>query len=177
MASEKILEKKKQVVSDLKEKISNRGSIVVADYRGLTVEQDTELRTAMREEGIEYKVIKNNYIKHAIEGTENEELGKFLFGPSALAMSKDEIAPSKILSKFAKKFKALEIKGGIVNGKLVELDEINKLAELPSREELIAKMLGSFNAPISGFVNVLNGNLRGLVVALNAIAEQKQESA
>ena len=177
MANDKILEIKKQAVLELSKKISNAGSMILADYRGLTVEEDTELRVAMREEGIEYKVIKNNYIRHAVEGTDIAQLKTILFGPTAVALSDDEILPSKVLAKFAKKFKAFEIKGGIVDGKIVEIDEINALAALPSKDELIAKMLGSLNSPISGFVNVLNGNIKGLVVALNSIAEKKQQES
>lgn len=177
MASDKILESKKQAVSELKEKINNAGSMILADYRGLTVEEDTEMRAALREANIEYKVIKNNYIRHAVDGTGLEDLLSILVGPTAVAMADDEVAPSKALAAFAKKYETFEIKGGIVDGKVVSIDDIKQLALLPSKEELIAKMLGSMNAPISGFVNVLNGNLRGLVVALNAIVEQKQASA
>jgi len=177
VANDKIIEIKKQKVSELSEKINNAGSMILADYRGLTVEEDTQLRAALRAEGIDYKVIKNNYIRHAVDGTKLESLKNVLVGPTAVAMSSDEVAPSKLLSKFAKQFEAFEIKGGVVDGRVVDVKEILQLAQLPSKEELIAKMLGSLNAPISGFVNVLNGNIRGLVVALNAIAEQKQESA
>lgn len=177
MASDKILESKKQAVSELKEKINNAGSMILADYRGLTVEEDTAMRAALRDAGIEYKVIKNNYIRHAVDGTDMKSLLDILVGPTAVALADDEISPSKAMATFAKKYDAFEIKGGVVDGKVVSIDDIKHLAMLPSKEELIAKMLGSMNAPISGFVNVLNGNLRGLVVALNAIAEQKQESA
>jgi len=177
MANEKILEVKKEAVAQLMEKINNAGSMILADYRGLTVEEDTELRVALREVGIDYKVVKNNYLRHAVQGTEIEELKNILVGPTAIALSDDEILPSKVLTKFAKQFEALEIKGGVVSGKIVALDEINSLAALPSKNELIAKMLGSLNAPISGFVNVLNGNMRGLVVALNGIVEKKQQES
>ncbi len=178
MASEKILEMKKQQVKELSEKLTNANALVLADYRGLTVEQDTELRSKMRAEGIEYKVVKNNIIRHAVEGTDLEALGEFLSGPTSIAISNDEVAPAKILFQYAKKFKVLEIKAGAVDGKVIGLDGIEKLAKLPSKEELIAKMLGSMNSPITGFVTVLNANIKGLAVALNAIIEKKQtESA
>ncbi|ACL74697.1 50S ribosomal protein L10 [Ruminiclostridium cellulolyticum] len=173
MPSNRILEQKKQVVSDLTEKIKSAQSIVLADYRGLTVEQDTELRTALRKAGVEYKVVKNKLTSLAMKES-GLELDEFLTGPTAMAISSaDAVAPAKVLSEFSKKFDKLELKVGVVEGKVIDLDGIKALAELPSREVLIAKVLGGFNAPISGFVNVLNGNMRGLVVALNAISEQK----
>ncbi|AEY64622.1 MULTISPECIES: 50S ribosomal protein L10 [Eubacteriales] len=173
MPSNKILEQKKQVVTDLTEKIKSAQSIVLADYRGLTVEQDTELRNALRKAGVEYKVVKNTLTSLAMKES-GIELDDFLTGPTAMAISSsDAVAPAKVLSEFAKKFDKLELKVGVVEGKVIDLEGVKALAELPSREVLIAKVLGGFNAPISGFVNVLNGNMRGLVVALNAIAEQK----
>ena len=173
MPSNKILEQKKQVVTDLTEKIKSAQSIVLADYRGLTVEQDTELRNALRKAGVEYKVVKNTLTSLAAKES-GLELDEFLTGPTAMAISSsDAVAPAKVLSEFAKKFEKLELKVGVVEGKVIDLEGVKALAELPSREVLIAKVLGGFNAPISGFVNVLNGNMRGLVVALNAIAEQK----
>ncbi|WP_024833003.1 50S ribosomal protein L10 [Ruminiclostridium josui] len=173
MPSNKILEQKKQVVTDLTEKIKSAQSIVLADYRGLTVEQDTELRNALRKAGVEYRVVKNSLTSLAMKES-GLELDDFLVGPTSMAISStDAVAPAKVLSEFAKKFEKLELKVGVVEGKVIDLEGIKALAELPSREVLIAKVLGGFNAPISGFVNVLNGNMRGLVVALNAIAEQK----
>ncbi|EGD47399.1 ribosomal protein L10 [Ruminiclostridium papyrosolvens DSM 2782] len=173
MPSNKILEQKKQVVTDLTEKIKSAQSIVLADYRGLTVEQDTELRNALRKAGVEYKVVKNTLTSLAMKES-GIEVDDFLTGPTAMAISSsDAVAPAKVLSEFAKKFEKLELKVGVVEGKVIDLEGVKALAELPSREVLIAKVLGGFNAPISGFVNVLNGNMRGLVVALNAIAEQK----
>lgn len=173
MPSNKILEQKKQVVTDLTEKIKSAQSIVLADYRGLTVEQDTELRNALRKAGVEYKVVKNTLTSLAMKES-GIELDDFLTGPTAMAISSsDAVAPAKVLSEFAKKYEKLELKVGVVEGKVIDLEGVKALAELPSREVLIAKVLGGFNAPISGFVNVLNGNMRGLVVALNAIAEQK----
>lgn len=174
LPSNKILEQKKQVVADLTDKVKAAQSIVLADYRGLTVEQDTELRNALRAAGVEYKVVKNTLTSFAMKENGLEALDPFLNGPTAMALSAtDAVAPAKVLSEFAKKFEKLELKVGVVEGKVIDVDGIKALADLPSREVLIAKVLGGFNAPISGFVNVLNGNMRGLVVALNAIAEQK----
>ncbi len=174
MPSNRILEQKKQVVADLTEKVKAAQAIVLADYRGLTVEQDTELRNALRAAGVEYRVVKNTLTSFAMKENGLEGLDPYLNGPTAMALSStDAVAPAKVLSEFAKKFEKLELKVGVVEGKVIDIDGIKALAELPSREVLIAKVLGGFNAPISGFVNVLNGNMRGLVVALNAIAEQK----
>lgn len=174
MPSEKTLQGKKEVVQELSEKIKSAKTIVLADYRGLTVEQDTELRNALRKAGVEYKVVKNTLTRFAANENGLEGLDPFLNGPTAMAISTaDPVAPAKVLSEFSKKYEKLELKAGVVEGKVIDIDGIKALAELPPREVLIAKVLGGFNAPISGFVNVLNGNLRGLAVALNAIAEKK----
>ncbi len=174
MPSEKTLNAKKEVVSELSTKFKEAKAMVLADYRGLTVEQDTELRSALRKAGVEYKVVKNTMTKFAADQNGLEGLDPFLNGPTALALSTtDPVAPAKVLSDYAKKYDKLELKVGVVEGKIIDLAGIKALAELPPKEVLIAKVLGGFNAPISGFVNVLNGNIRGLVVALNAIAEQK----
>jgi len=172
--SEKVLQQKKEVVKELTEKIKAAKSLVLTDYRGLTVEQDTDLRNALRKAGVEYKVVKNTLTRFAAKENGLDGLDSFLNGPTAIAMSDtDPVAPAKILSEYTKKYEKLELKVGVVEGKVIDVNGIKALADLPSREVLIAKVLGGFNAPISGFVNVLNGNLRGLVVALNAIAEKK----
>jgi large subunit ribosomal protein L10 len=177
MPSESILQQKKEVVKALTEKISAAKALVLADYRGLTVEQDTELRSALRKAGVEYKVVKNTLTKFAAKENGLEELDPFLNGPTALALSdSDPVAPAKVLSEYAKKYDKLELKVGVVEGKVIDINGIKALADLPPREVLIAKALGGLNAPISGFVNVLNGNIRGLVVALNAIREQKENA-
>ncbi|TYQ17653.1 UNVERIFIED_CONTAM: LSU ribosomal protein L10P [Acetivibrio alkalicellulosi] len=174
MASEKILQQKKEIVKELSEKMKDAKSIVFADYRGLTVEQDTDLRNALRKAGVEYKVVKNNLTKLAADENGLGELETFFKGPTAMALSKeDAVAPAKVLADYAKKYKLLELKVGVVEGKIFDADALKAIAELPSKEELIAKVLGGMKSPITGFVNVLNGNIRGLVVALNAIAEKK----
>jgi large subunit ribosomal protein L10 len=176
MPSASVLEQKKKLVDLLADKIKHSQSIVLADYRGLTVEQDTQMREDLRKAGIDYKVYKNTLAKRAAISNGYEALEKYLEGPTAIAFSEtDPVLPSKMLVEYAKKFKMLEVKAGIVEGKVVGEAEIKQLAELPSREELVAKALGALNSPIVGFVNVLNGNLRGLVVALNAIREQKEQ--
>lgn len=177
MPSEKTLQAKKIVVNALSEKVKAAKSIVLADYRGLTVEQDTELRNALRKAGVEYKVVKNTLTRFAAKENGLDGLDPFLNGPTAMATSEtDPVAPAKVLAEYAKKYDKLELKAGVVEGKVIDVNGIKALAELPPREVLIAKVLGTFNAPISGFVNVLNGNLRGLAVVLNAIAEKKAQA-
>lgn len=174
MPSEKTLQQKKEVVNELTQKIKVAKTIVFADYRGLTVEQDTQLRSELRKAGVEYKVVKNTLTKFAAKENGLDGIDTFLNGPTSMAYSEnDYVAPAKVLSDFAKKFEKLEIKVGVVDGKVVSVESIKDLADLPSKEVLIARVLGGLNAPISGLVNVLNGNIRGLVVALNAIAEKQ----
>lgn len=177
LPKEHTLNKKREVINELSNKMKSAKAMVFADYRGLTVEQDTDLRAALRKAGVEYKVIKNTLARFAAKENELDELDSFFNGPTAMASSEtDPVAPAKILSEYAKKYNKLELKVGVVEGKIIDTNGIKALAELPSREVLIAKVLGGFNAPISGLVNILNGNIRGLVVALNAIAEQKQSA-
>ena len=174
MPSQETLQQKQQVVKELSEKMSSAQAMVFVDYRGLTVEQDTELRNALRKAGVEYKVVKNTLIRFAAKENNIDALEQYLNGPTAVALSaEDPVAPAKVISEFAKKYDKLQIKSGVVDKKVIDVEGVKALAELPPREVLIAKVLGGFNAPISGFVNVLNANIRGLVVALNAIAEKK----
>lgn len=174
MPSEKTMSLKKAQVEELVAKLKDAKSAVFADYRGLTVEQDTKLRKELREAGIDYAVIKNSVIRFAADEIGLTGLDKMIEGPTAVAISlTDPVAPSKLLSKYAKDLEKFDLKGGVVEGKVVDVNGVNAIASLPSKEELIAKMLGSMKSPINGLVNVLNGNIRGLVVALNAIAEKK----
>jgi len=167
MPSEKILEKKKAVVEELAQKLKDAKSIVLADYRGLTVEQDTKLRKALREAGVEYKVIKNSIISFAVRNSDLEGISKYLSGPTAVAMSAtDPVAPSKVLAKFAKDNKQLEIKGGMVEGNIIDVAGVEELASTPSREELLGRLIGS-----------LQGSLYGLAIALNAIADKQEQPA
>lgn len=178
MPKENTLNQKREVIDRISSRMKAAKSVIFADYRGLTVEQDTELRRALRNAGVEYKVVKNTLTKFAAKENGLEELYPYLNGPTSMASSDtDPVAPAKVLCDFAKKYESFELKVGVVEGKVMDVDGIKALAELPSREVLIARVLGGFNAPISGFVNVLNANIRGLVVALNAIAEKKQQAS
>ena len=156
MPSEKVLEEKKAMVAALKDRLGSAQAGVLADYRGLSVSQDTELRSKLREAGVDYTVIKNNIIRFAVDGTDLAELDPVLHGPTALATSSaDVISPAKVLVDFAKDNQELEIKGGFVDGKVISVDEINVYAAIPSKEVLISKMLGSLQSPISALARTL----------------------
>ncbi|NLX61826.1 MAG: 50S ribosomal protein L10 [Tissierellia bacterium] len=173
--SSKALEKKKQIVEEIKEKIEKSQSVVLVDYRGLNVDQVTQLRKKYREAGVDYKVYKNTLMRFAFKEAGYEEFNEYLTGPNAVAFGFDDpVAPAKVTHEFAKEHESLEIKAGIGDGKIVSLDEIKRLADLPSREVLIAQVLGGLNAPIAGFANVLQGTIRSLVYALNAIKEKQE---
>ena len=164
-------------VAELTEKMSGAQSIVITDYRGLNVSALTELRKQLREAGVEYKVAKNTFTRRAAKNAGIEGLDEILTGPTAIAFSfADPVAPAKILTEFAKKQKALEIKAGVLEGQVIGLDQIKDLADLPSYEQLLAMVAGTFQAPITGLVNVLQGPLRKFVYAVDALRRQ-QESA
>jgi large subunit ribosomal protein L10 len=147
---------------------------VLVDYKGINVEADTKLRKELREADVEYFVVKNTMLLRAAKNIGFDELENVLTGTTALAVSKDDaVSAAKILAKFADASKdKFTVKAGFVEGKILDADGVNRLAKLPGREELVAMTLRGLNAPIAGFVNVLNGNIRGLCVALNAIAEK-----
>ena len=178
MPNERVLETKQAYVEELAAKMRSASAGVLVDSKGVNVAQDTKLRRDLREAGVEYTIIKNTMLRFAAHKIGFEELEQHLSGMSALAVSpNDPVVAAKILSEFAAKNNKMEIKAGFVDGKIISAEEVSDLAKLPSREELIARALGGLNAPISGFVGVLSATMRGLVVALNAIAEQKGETA
>ena len=150
------VELKQPIVQAIAEEIKDAQSVVLVDYRGLTVAQDTELRKQLREAGIVYKVYKNTMMKRAFEGTECEALEHCLEGPSAIAISKDDAtAPARILCKFAKDAPALELKGGVVEGTAYDVAGLTELSKIPSREELLSRLLGSMQSPITNFARVI----------------------
>lgn len=150
------VELKQPVVKEISEKIEGAQSLVLVDHRGLTVAQDTELRKQLRAEGISYKVYKNTMMNLAFKGTEFEGLLQYLEGPSALAVSKeDATAPARVLVNFAKTADKLEIKGGIVEGTLYDAAALNEIAKIPSRNDLLSKLLGSMQSPITNFARVM----------------------
>ena len=151
------VEIKAPIVDEIAENIKDAQSLVVVDYRGLTVEQDTQLRKNLREAGVIYKVYKNTFITRAIKGTEFEGIQEYLEGPTAIAVSKsDATAPARVLANFAKTAQALEIKAGIVEGTLYDAKGMGTIAAIPSRDELLSKLLGSFKNPITNFARVMN---------------------
>lgn len=151
------VELKKPIVEEISENIKDAQSVVLVDYRGLTVEEDTKLRKELRNAGITYKVYKNTMMNFAFKGTDFEQLSDQLEGPSAIAISKDDAtAPARVIAKFAKNAPALEIKAGVVEGTLYDAKGMEAIAKIPSREELLSKFLGSIQSPITNFARVMN---------------------
>ena len=151
------VELKQPVVEEISAHIKDAQSVVLVDYRGLTVEQDTRLRKQLREAGVTYKVYKNTMMNFAFKGTDFEALTPYLEGPSAVAISaEDATAPARILCKFAKEANKLEIKGGVVEGVAYDAQGIGEIAKIPSREELLSRLLGSMQSPIANFARVMN---------------------
>lgn len=150
------VELKQPIVAAIAEDIKDAQSIVLVDYRGLTVAQDTELRKQLREAGVVYKVCKNTMMRRAFEGTEFAGLDEYLEGPSAIAISKDDAtAPARIICKFAKEADKLELKAGVIEGTLYDVAALTELAEIPSREVLLSRLLGSMQSPITNFARVI----------------------
>ena len=150
------VELKQPIVEEIKASLDGAKGVVLVDHRGLTVEQDTVLRKSLREAGVTYKVYKNTLVKRAIEGTEFESLKDLLEGPSAIAISKSEATtPASIICKFAKTNDKLEVKGGVVEGAFYDAKGVEVLSTIPSREELLAKFLGSIQSPITNFARVI----------------------
>ncbi len=151
------IEEKKPIVAEIKEALDGAKGVVLVDYRGLTVAQDTELRRNARKEDVLYKVYKNTMVKLAIEDTEWSELKKDLDGPTAVVISKnDATAPARIMADFAKDAKALERKSGVVEGTYYDSEGIKVIATIPSREVLLSRLLGSLQSPIANLARVLN---------------------
>jgi Ribosomal protein L10 len=151
------VELKQPIVEEISANIKDAQSVVLVDYRGLTVEQDTNLRKQLREAGITYKVYKNTMMNFAFKGTDCESLAPYLEGPSAIAISStDATAPARILCKFAKDANKLEIKAGIVEGMAYDAAGIAEIAKIPSREELLSRLFGSMQSPVANFARVMN---------------------
>lgn len=164
MANAKIIERKAEVVSEIKNKFENAKSVVLFDYRGLTVAEVTELRRALRANNSDYKVYKNTLTKRAVDEL-NINLDEYLSGPSAISFSEDELSPVKVISDFAKKHSALELKAGIVEGKVANAAELEKYAAIPSREGLLTMLAGG-----------LIGTIRDLSICLDLYSKEKEEN-
>ena len=172
---ENIIQEKQKIIEEIKEKVNEAQAVVLVDYRGLNVEELTELRSKYREVGVEYKVYKNTMMRFAFKDAGYEDFNEYLTGPNAVAFGfEDLVQAAKITHEFSKDHEKLEIKAGIVDGKIIGIEEVKSLASLPSKEVLIAQALGGLNAPITGFANVLQGNIRNLVYALDAIRQQQE---
>ncbi|MDD3150808.1 MAG: 50S ribosomal protein L10 [Candidatus Gastranaerophilales bacterium] len=174
MATKAFKEEKLQTVKD---SVSKAKVAIATDYKGLSVEEITKLRRALQKEGAEFTVVKNTLAKIAIEGTDFAPLAELLQGTTALAFGfQDEVSPAKIIEKFIKETKKAEIKGGVLDGKVLSVEQVQELAKLPSKEELYAKMLGCINSPASGIANCVNGVLTALVRAMDQVREQKESA-
>lgn len=179
MPNARVLSEKQAVVAALAEKLKNSMGGVLVDYTGTTVAVDTEMRRAMRSAGVDYAVVKNTLTRIAANQVGFEELDPVLNGATALAVcGNDPVAAAKVVCEYAnKKDSTLKIKAGFVDGKVISAEEVQALSELPSKEALVAQVLGTMMAPVTSFVTVLNANIRGLAVALQAIADKKSEGA
>lgn len=163
--NEAIINSKKAVVTEIADKMKEAQSTVIVEYRGLSVAEVTQLRRELRAENVDFKVYKNSLAQRAAEAAGASELVKDLIGPNAIAFGNDAVAPARVLAKFAKDHEALVLKSGIVEGKVVGLDTIQKLSVLPNREGMIAKFMGCLQSPVRKFA-----------VALNAVKEQKEST-
>ena len=178
MPSEKVLEAKKAQVAEIIEVLKSAQTGILVDYRGLTVEEDTQLRRNLRAAGVKYFVVKNTLLRLAAKETGLDALDEILHGPTALAVSDtDAVAPAKVMADFAKGNDKLEIKSGFMDGAVMSLDEVKKLAATPSKETLIATMMGSLNAPVSNLARLLATVVNGGVEIADLIAKKAAEAA
>lgn len=168
------IKEKELFVQQVAEKMETAKSMVIADYRGLNVEQVTELRKKLRDAGVEYRVIKNTMTRLAARQVGIDGLDEILVGPNAIAFSmEDAVSAAKTLVDFAKDHEDLQIKAGILDKNLISSEKVEELAQIPPRDVLLSMVLRGFQGPITGLVNVLQGNIRNLVQVLSAIQEQK----
>ena len=176
MPNAKVLSEKQAIVAELTEKLQNAASGVLVDYKGITVAEDTALRAEMRKNGVEYAVVKNTLTRFAVKNAGLEELSSVLEGTTSLAVSAtDPAAPAKVVCDFAKKMNGAKftVKAGFVDGKVIGVDEIKALAELPSKEVLLSMLLSAMQGPVRGLAVSLDATISGLARALQAVADQK----
>ncbi|MGV8082146.1 MAG: 50S ribosomal protein L10 [Coriobacteriia bacterium] len=166
---------KEQLVSEIKDRFADCDSVIMTDYRGLTVKEMQELRGLLRDAGGEFKVYKNSLTMIAMRELALPEMDEYLAGPTAIVfVDQDPVGPAKVLNTFAKTHKTLVVKGGLVQNRVLNAEGVKAVASLPSREELVAKLLGTMQNPLTQIVRVLNGPASAFARVLNAIAEQKQ---
>lgn len=167
-------EDKARVIEELTEKLRGT-SVLLVDFKGMNVAQSTQLRARSRAAGVDFVVAKNTLAQRAANQAGIKGLDEFLVGPTALAFSDDPVASAKLLAEFSDEVEAFELKGGILEGgRVMGSEDVVALSKLPSREQLLAQLLGAIQAPVAGLVTVLNAPLRNLAVVLNQVAEQKQ---
>ena len=166
---------KTEKVEEIKEVIAKAKVAIVSDYRGLSVADITNLRRRLQKEDGDYTVVKNTLAKLAIKDTQFEGLEEFLKGPSAIAFGfGDEVAPAKVILKYLKEAKKTnEVKGGVLDGKVITAKDVRAISDLPSKPELIAKIMGSLSSPAQGLTNTVNGVARALVIAMEEVRKQK----
>ena len=171
------IEEKKVIVSEITEKLDRAASVILVDYRGLTVGEATQLRREMRQAGVEYKVLKNTLIKRAADELQISGLDPYLNGPTAVIFSdSDPVIPAKIMSDFIRRARKTEIKSGILGKTVINAAGVQSLSEMPPKEVVVAKLMGTINAPIANLAGVLNATLRQVVTALDAIRKQKEQA-
>lgn len=169
---------KEAVVTEIQEKLSRAQTVVVADYRGLNVEEVTELRKELREAGVDFRVAKNTLTRLAVKNAKLEGMDPYLEGPTALAFGYDDpVTPAKILSTFAKSHKNLELKAGILEGKVIDVNTLKELADLPSREALLGQVAGLLQAPMRNLVYVLSAPIREMAYVLEAVRKKQAGEA
>ena len=177
MPNAKILSEKQAIVAELTEKLQNAAAGVIVDYKGITVAEDTELRAKMREACVDYFVMKNTLSRFAVKNAGLDELCDVLKGTTSIALCQgDPVAAAKVVSEFSKKLAAQEkftVKAGFVDGKVIDAAGVKALADLPSKEVLVATVLGTLIAPVRGLATVLDANISGLARVVQAIADQK----
>ena len=171
-------QEKSRIVTDFNEGIGQATNAFLIDFKGITVPEVTELRRQVRETNSKYEVVKNTLALIAIENSPLVGLKDHFQGPTAVAYNSDDaVALAKALTKFAKDVPAVKFKGALLDGKVVPTDQIDSIANMPSREELITKLVFLLNSPIQGLVNVLSANIRNLAVVLDQVAKQKSGTA
>ncbi len=172
----KNIEGKKQQVEEIKTRIQNAKSVILVNYANLTVAEDMQLRREFRKNGTEYKVLKNTLVRRAFNELGVDSFDADLNGTTAVAFGADETSAAKVVSEFEKKLnKKVSAKSAYVDGSYVDKKGVVELAEMPSKPELVAKMLGSMQAPLTNFAGVLSGIMRSVVIALNAVSEKKAQ--
>lgn len=168
-------EEKEAIVAEIKDLIQNNALAIMSKYKGITVEDVTTLRVKLRGENVTYKVFKNTLAKRALAELDLEDAAQYFDGPTAWAFSEDPVAPAKILKDFSKDVKNIEMVGGVLDGNVVGMDQLNKLADLPSRDQLLAQVVGTIAAPLRDLVGTLQAVPRNMVGVLDAIRRKKEE--